>query len=56
MAAAVRGALTSGDRRTALDAARKLDERVSNLGDEIGHDQAASLMTASANLLQALGG
>jgi copper homeostasis protein CutC len=56
MAAAVRRALTSGNRRAALDAAQKLDERVSKLGDEIGRDQLARLRTASANLVQALGG
>jgi serine/threonine-protein kinase len=56
MAAAVRRALASGDQREALDAARKLDRRVSNLADEIGRDQAARLRAASADLVQALGG
>jgi hypothetical protein len=56
LAAAVRRALTSGNRRAALDAAQKLDERVSKLGDEIGRDQAARLRAASTNLVQALGG
>jgi len=56
LAAAVRRALTSGNRRAALDAAQKLNERVSKLGDEIGRDQAARLRAASANLIQALGG
>jgi serine/threonine protein kinase len=54
MAAAVRRALTSGDRRAALDAARKLDQRVSDLADKLGRDQAARLQAASANLVQAL--
>ena len=56
MAAAVRRALTSGNRPAALDAAQKLDERVSKLGDEIGREQAARLQAASSNLVQALGG
>jgi hypothetical protein len=56
MATAVRRALTSGDRRAALDAARKLDQRVSDLADKLGRDQAARLQAASANLVQALGG
>jgi hypothetical protein len=40
----------------ALEAARKLDKRISDLDDKIGRDQAARLRTASANLLDALGG
>jgi hypothetical protein len=56
MVAAVRRALTAGDRRAALDAARKLDRRVNDVADEIGRDQATRLQTASANLLNALGG
>jgi hypothetical protein len=56
MAAAVRRALTAGNQRAALDAARKLDRRVSDLGDEIGRDQAARLEAASADLVRALGG
>ncbi|HEY8799710.1 MAG TPA: hypothetical protein VIM20_03865, partial [Candidatus Limnocylindrales bacterium] len=56
MAAAVRRALTAGDRGAALDAAQKLDHRISDLGDEIGRDQLARLRSASADLVQALGG
>ena len=56
MAAAVRRALTAGDRRAALDAARKLDRRVDDVADKISRDRAARLRTASENLLNALGG
>jgi hypothetical protein len=56
MAAAVRRALTAGDRRAALDAARKLDRRVNDVADKISRDRAARLRTASENLLNALGG
>jgi hypothetical protein len=56
MAAAVRRALASGDQGEALDAARRLSRRVSNLADEIGRDQADQLQAAAADLVQALGG
>jgi serine/threonine-protein kinase len=56
IAAAVRRALSSGDQRAALDAARRLDRRVSDLDDKIGRDQAARLKAASADLVRALGG
>jgi hypothetical protein len=56
MASAVRRALATGDRRAALDAARKLDRRVSDLDDKIGREQAARLKAASADLVRALGG
>jgi hypothetical protein len=56
MAAAVRRALSAGDRGAALDAARRLDHRISDLGDEIGRDQAARLRSASAYLVRTLGG
>jgi eukaryotic-like serine/threonine-protein kinase len=56
MAAAVRRALAEGNRRAALDAARKLDKRISDVADKIGRDQAARLEAASADLLDALGG
>jgi serine/threonine protein kinase len=56
MAAAVRRALAEGNRRAALDAARKLDKRISDVADKIGDDQAARLEAASADLLDALGG
>jgi hypothetical protein len=56
MAAAVRRALASGDRRAALDAARKLDRRISDLEDRIGRDESARLEAASADLVRALGG
>ena len=56
MAADVRQALTNGDRREALDLARRLDRRVNDLSDKIGRDQAAQLQAASANLVQSLGG
>jgi hypothetical protein len=52
----IRRALTTGDRRSALESARKLDERVEDLDEKIGRDQAARLRTASANLIHALGG
>jgi hypothetical protein len=55
-AAAVRRALAEGNRRAALDAARKLDKRISDVADKIGRDQAARLKAASSNLLHALGG
>ena len=55
MAAAVRRALSAGDRRAALDAARKLDKRISDVADKIGRDQAARLESASSDLLDALG-
>jgi len=56
MTADVRQALTAGDRRAALDRARKLDQRISDLADKIGPDQENRLRSASANLLRALGG
>jgi hypothetical protein len=56
LAATVRRALADGNRRAALDAARKLDKRISDLADKIGRDQAARLKAASADLLHALGG
>jgi serine/threonine-protein kinase len=56
LAREIRQEVTRGDRRAALESARKLDKRVNDLDDKIGRDQAARLRTASANLLDALGG
>jgi hypothetical protein len=56
LAAAVRRAFASGDQREALDTARRLDRRISDLADKIGRDQAARLKAASADLVQALSG
>jgi eukaryotic-like serine/threonine-protein kinase len=56
MAGAVRRALTEGNRRAALDAARKLDKRISDVADKIDRDSAARLKAASSDLLDALGG
>jgi serine/threonine protein kinase len=56
MAGAVRRALAEGDRHAALDAARKLDKRISDVADKIGRDSAARLRAASSDLLDALGG
>jgi len=56
MAAAVREALKAGDREAALSAARKLDRRISDLGEGVGREQAARLRAASADLVQSLGG
>ena len=56
LAASVRRALTNSDRREALEAARKLDKRVNDLADKIGRDAAARLKSASATLVDALGG
>ena len=56
LAGAVRRALAEGDRRAALDAARKLDKRISDVADKIGRDSAARLEAASSDLLDALGG
>ena len=47
----VRRALDAGDRRAALDAARKLDKRIHDLGKDSG-----SLRDASAALVRAVGG
>ena len=43
-----------GDRRAALEAARKLNDRVSDVADDIGDDEAERLETASANLVRTL--
>jgi hypothetical protein len=56
LAGQVRRALTEGNLRAALDAARKLDRRISDLADKIGRDQAGRLKAASSDLLRALGG
>jgi serine/threonine-protein kinase len=56
LAGTVRRALAEGNRRAALDAARKLDKRISDVADKIGRDSAARLRAASSDLLDALGG
>jgi hypothetical protein len=56
LAGTVRRALADGDRDAALDAARKLDKRISDVADKIGRDSAARLEAASSDLLDALGG
>jgi hypothetical protein len=56
LAGSVRRALTKGDRKAALEAARKLDKRVNDLADKIGRDAGARLESASAKLVDALGG
>jgi eukaryotic-like serine/threonine-protein kinase len=56
MTADVRQALTAGDRHAALDRARRLDKRISDLADKIGPDQESRLRSASTNLVRALGG
>jgi hypothetical protein len=50
-AAEVRRALEAGDRAGALDAARKLDQRIRDLGKD-----GATLRDESAALVRALGG
>jgi len=54
--AAIRRALDGGDRRAALDLARKLDHRVADVAEHLGEDQAGRLRTASRDLVRALGG
>jgi eukaryotic-like serine/threonine-protein kinase len=54
--AAIRQALDDGDRKVALDLARKLDRRVADLARHLGEDQANRLRTASQDLVRALGG
>jgi eukaryotic-like serine/threonine-protein kinase len=54
--AAIRQALDDGDRKVALDLARKLDRRVADLAKHLGEDQASRLRTASQDLVRALGG
>ncbi|HEX5825583.1 MAG TPA: serine/threonine-protein kinase [Candidatus Limnocylindrales bacterium] len=56
LAGSVRRALAEGNRGKALDAARKLDKRISDLDDKISRDDAARLKAASGALLATLGG
>jgi hypothetical protein len=55
-AAEVRRALDAGDRKAALDAARKLDRRVVDVTKNLDTDQATRLRAASQDLVRALGG
>jgi serine/threonine-protein kinase len=52
----VQRALDRGDRTAALDAARKLDQRVADVSKGLADDRAAALRQASAALVRALGG
>ena len=52
----IRQRLDEGDRRAALEEARKLDRRVEDLAKNLSPDNAARLRTASQDLVRALGG
>ena len=54
--AEIRRALDGGDGAAALDLARKLDQSVNDLANDLGADQAARLRNASQDLVRALGG
>jgi len=56
MTADIRQALSAGNRGDALDLARRLNGRIDDLADGMGREQAARLRSASADLVQALGG